>query len=871
MINFDERYKVYLDITAQSEWVWDDDTNATWTRVYPEMSPFQWARYEREYFHRHKWGEITFRNKPYISDDTYNTIANLSITQEVRIKIVNTAGTIRGYFGANDCNFDEDRKVFTIEPAILDKYTDLLENNETKIDVNGDLDVYKCRWYLGDQTLPIVASHKVPLDVITTNFNEAQNQSQTGIPNGTGSIISNTKSEYNLSITGTIAASIAIASGAEVSYYLREYNNLNDIVQEIIIGTFTYTAGISDLSFPVSVNIDVSQYSNISIDCDIPTSGSIYYNNANISAFISTQVAGTSDITVDLLAESMTTIQVWTEVVHGRSSPKEKEWDDTNGVTDYFDAITGEPLLDGRFADNDFGPDAGAGAEVTNNKDLINETLESLRLGDIQTALGQYEYEVSAVTVYEGSTYRQWKPFGTKRRRVYATCSFSREEYMKPDVYTGVDPDHPPGDGWVPTDYFENGQRLWIRKPFNGVITDWDLGSLDSSKGSTTGFDWNEKQTSVKVYPPREDLPNEISTARDLRDIIKYLYNNTADSLRNKDVYSTFLWNDLESELAIYDSLTTGTNYVSYRLPNELNRIDCVPTKDFDTSDSDITKADRVLELSFKDMMDDLKRLIPGVYWFIDDNGDLRIEHIKYLDLTQSSNDVRSQKSVDETLKFDYDKTEMFGTITKTMINADYPDFVDNKLEFEKIVSNKRNRDSVSEVTTEYLTTDVKYCIESAANLDTNGLCLIAYDENNAMTSAYAPILGQIIENGDLALSVLLDRYGSYEGVWLTGKINGVDVNFDRSARTKIGRPIELKGLYDRDGSGDEIKFITTDLGVGFVKSMTLDLDRTITEDVVLMYRFDESTQGDNIKSATISDAFELIVSDDVLFDFGNY
>ena len=66
-MRFDERYKVYLDITAQPSWVWNDDTNATWVEVTPDISEFQRPLVDGEYFHRYKWGKVTFRNKPYQS------------------------------------------------------------------------------------------------------------------------------------------------------------------------------------------------------------------------------------------------------------------------------------------------------------------------------------------------------------------------------------------------------------------------------------------------------------------------------------------------------------------------------------------------------------------------------------------------------------------------------------------------------------------------------------------------------------------------------------------------------------------------------------------------------------------------------------
>jgi hypothetical protein len=408
------------------------------------------------------------------------------------------------------------------------------------------------------------------------------------------------------------------------------------------------------------------------------------------------------------------------------------------------------------------------------------------------------------------------------------------------------------------------GKRLWIRKPFNGTVTDWSLQSKDSSGGNNGSFEWGEKQQTIKAYPS-SDNSRTFDSVRELKEVIRTIYNNMSAMLATKEIHSTFFWNDNEGDLNILDSWPSGTNYVTLQ-PNELNRLGCIHTADFDTDDTELDKENQTLEISFTDMMDDLRRLWP-IYWFVDLDGDLHIEHIKYLDLTLTTVDVRGNPLLDETLKWGYNKELMFSDIEYDTINSGYRDFTGNATEFNKIASNKRNIDLTLELTTEILSTDIKYCIENPGDLQ-NGLTVVAYDTDFKMINAYVPILKRVFENGAIALSNLLIKYWTYEGVWTTGKINSVDYEFTETARTKIGKEIDLQNIIDVDGSGDEVRFITTEIGIGMIKSMTQDFDRGITTGITLVYRYDSNPETNTFQLVTTHDNG---TGDPTLYNFGNY
>lgn len=857
---FDEKYKLYLDWTAQTKWDWDNDTDTTWVEIFGSFLPLSKPLAEGEKFGRYKWNGVTIRNRPKRYADTsndafklYNIIEGLDPDQEIRIKIVTDDNTIRGYFGNNDCKFNDNKngKIINVTPAILDQYTSVLENIDEKIDVIGIRKNTNARFELNRSAPPITDSHNLPIIIAASDIDEAQNPELTSSPNSGGAFLVNLKSEYNCNFKLYFSADLhVISSGETMKLYLREYDMYNIIVNEYLLDTFTNIGSTVSTSYDIDVTF--LQHAYVSLELDMSNStDTISYTNIDLNVALENIPFDTITVQVDLISDNLIAKNVWTEALHGRVDPKESEWSPTNGVDDYFEE-SGAPKTS-TFSNSDFGPYTRF-KTFSNNLDINNEPVEGMDLTVLETSLADFEYELSSVTVWEGKTYRKWA-FGKKYRRVFGTCTFSREEFWKIDEGA---PDPPPGTGWEQTTVIQGGKRLWIRTPFNDPNIGWDLQAKDSTGGNNGSFEWVSKKQTVKDYITSGNS-REFDSVRDLKDIIKTIYNGMHPTLAGKDVISTFFWNDNEGDMDILDDWPSGTNYITFQ-PNELNRLGCIHTADFDTNDSELNKDNQTLEISFSDMMDDLRKLW-DIYWFVDLSGDLHIEHKRYLDLTSTSIDVRGNKFLKETLKWDYNKEIMFATIEYSTVNSGYRDFTNNLIEFNKIASNKRNRDLRLELKTEILSTDIKYCIENPGDLQ-NGLTIVAYDASFNMISEFVPILQKVFENGAIALSNLLLKYWTYEGVWSLGKINNVDAEFTVTYRTKTGKEINLQNVFDVDGSGDEIKFITTNIGIGMIKNMTLDFNKGITTKITLVYRYDSSPE---------TDVFELIAATDVLYDFGNY
>jgi len=125
------RYTTYIDI------------GSGYVQCYPiAIDPFRIETFGK-YIMRITWGKIKFKNDPLnyavASNDVYRLydiltdLESLELNDKVLIKVVTDNLTVIGYFGVNDCEPDDDRKILTVVPAVIDDYTPILENWENEI------------------------------------------------------------------------------------------------------------------------------------------------------------------------------------------------------------------------------------------------------------------------------------------------------------------------------------------------------------------------------------------------------------------------------------------------------------------------------------------------------------------------------------------------------------------------------------------------------------------------------------------------------------------------------------------------------------------------------------------------------------------
>lgn len=140
------RYNVYIDFTSAIDIL---PENGVYSEIFPDnVNPFPLSTDNSsgqisQFFVRMLWGVVQLSNNPKLFASTglnayrlFKIVYNLSFSQRILLKYTTDNNTIYGYFGRNDCNFDYDKKILKVTPAIFDEYTDVFENWENDVDFN---------------------------------------------------------------------------------------------------------------------------------------------------------------------------------------------------------------------------------------------------------------------------------------------------------------------------------------------------------------------------------------------------------------------------------------------------------------------------------------------------------------------------------------------------------------------------------------------------------------------------------------------------------------------------------------------------------------------------------------------------------------
>ena len=472
---------------------------------------------------------------------------------------------------------------------------------------------------------------------------------------------------------------------------------------------------------------------------------------------------------------------------------------------------------------------------------------------------GFYKGEICELTIYSQPGYSWfWDSIlPTQKMICRAVAVFAREERYSTDKYTQADADagkcteaqvgvdyRPPEYGveWgklrenepsIPED--DKLGALWVRAPFNSASSEWQLDDLVEERGRNDyGFDYAKKIHSKKIYPSES---TSYTTCMDLRGIIERVFHGTNAELINKNVYSTFLFNDYPSDpetTILLDRLNdlgvnSDSNYATMK-HNFLSNTVALHTFDL-KEDKSSADNDSLLEISFKELMEDIMIIYPHTYYKLMDDGSLRIEHKSFEDIVNDFYDARSL--IEFKQKWKYDKDNMFALIDFTQVNSGYKDFAYSQYEFEKIATNRRRIDIRETKGTRFITTDIQYCMENADDIS-NGLILINYFVNgdtNEIQYGTGQISENDVPNGLLSLANMMAVFGKHEGTFTNGLINGKQYEFNHSKWTKLPiEDIELKGIYTGN------YFLTT-LGIGFAANKVLDYVNGTTT-VSCLYRY---------------------------------
>ena len=877
-MRFNEKYKIYLDVG-----------NGYSEVLAAKVNPFSYEREDGQYFWRYKWGEVIFSNNPKSDSELttdkylgYNLIADAGYFQEVKIKYIDSARTIEGYFAHKDCKFESGKhhKVIRVKPTILDEYTPILENWENKVGIIGGETTATGSWRLRPINYNQFSNHTLPLAFVSGSIPSAKDAA--GDNPQTNKFIENATKGYILNINVFASAKNISGSGSYV-IYLKKYDS--DLVEtdSTVVTSRAITTEVDETEFSgnLSVNLSPSESLALTVEMEI---GSLDYKSISVTASGNPINVTTKEISVEFNEDNLTEFPRWQPE---NMAYKLIKLSDRPDLVDYFEnAGSANPYApkSSYFGSLEYGmQEKSSGLYLYGGNDQTEGLVEILEAED---------YQLSEVTVWRGDTIRKWFH---KETYFWCTCKFSRQEIITKDADDGT-PTEPEGlgSGWNVRKSAPDGQvgyTLYTRIPYNGTYTEWTLGDEIVSDGdpyeSNGYFEWANKLTSTRNYP-KDDRTETFGNAIDLYILIKYLYNQTNTDYPSGDVKSTFLWNDYEEDMPI---LSSGENYVTYA-QNWLNNTAVLPTLNL-KENIDTNEDSSKLEISFKDFMEDFRNFFKivgmgNLYWFIQWNTttekyDLRIEHIKFLDFstgiytfTNLIADNTYLKYLEETYNYKFDDSDMFRDISIETVNSGYKGFKENNIQFKKITTNTRDKDLSFELQTKILSSDIQFAKENPNDLE-NGLIWLDLDSEDKIIK-YKP--GENIDkempNGRLATSYLLENgMIRYEGVWEKGTINGISEKyFEKTLRNMMVDEFSIPDIKTS-------QFFVTGIGTGMTEKLTIDPEKQTTKLQLAFRAINAPSEISYLKSGEVSglSGFYLMVqrksdfagAEDIYFDFGNY
>jgi len=224
-------------------------------------------------------------------------------------------------------------------------------------------------------------------------------------------------------------------------------------------------------------------------------------------------------------------------------------------------------------------------------------------------------------------------------------------------------------------------------------------------------------------------------------------------------------------------------------------------------------------------MLTKMLRDVFEVYWFVDDNYNVRFEHITFFqrvvkfDLTS----VQYLKWKKRT-KYFYEKVKMPKYERFEWMEAAHTDFVGAEIRYDSVCVSSDPKSNVNKINADKFTTDILFVSQSPGDIDPGGFIMLVNDFNGTnytVSTEKGLITDTFIVNAHLSWANLHYNYHRYNRVLLEGSMNVMPTNFFTTKRYKKQEDISFP-FCCTDTLDTLQDLITTVLGNGVVASAEL-------------------------------------------------
>lgn len=347
----------------------------------------------------------------------------------------------------------------------------------------------------------------------------------------------------------------------------------------------------------------------------------------------------------------------------------------------------------------------------------------------------------------------------------------------------GGDPVSPSGVGWtlLTNECDTNGTATYVRPPtiawtfgdpvigffVDGVPVPPDNDCFYVSAGTVEG---NYLCGPYAIFVCLNDAESEtITGSRKLESAINFMLSALgcgAVTVRS----DLFYWNPQGSAPGFVD----GLDYVTGRA-TQVDQLLLTQKTDFVTTLP--TNPATIGEITFEDMMKALNVMFQ-VFWNIDDDGSLRIEHWIYWQ-GQDGLDLSTAKEVNERLVYENLSENIPRVERVTFMESQSRDFVGRDIVYSgPCVS----QNEAKEYTTGKVTTDVSFVLAEPSAISRDGFVFTATSYNGSTYDTIidtGAITGQFLSNAPLSTANLERDYWTWNRYLKTGEMNGRYTVFD--------------------------------------------------------------------------------------------
>lgn len=386
-------------------------------------------------------------------------------------------------------------------------------------------------------------------------------------------------------------------------------------------------------------------------------------------------------------------------------------------------------------------------------------------------------------------------PVGTGWTNVYTACPPGIRVWARQIIVTNCDetgtPVAPPADGldaWVldSDDCATNGTATYVR----GFVVG-SFGNAGCSGGIPNPF-LEFTPTGYRQFLFYEDCANNIALTtlipqdgggtfplywygQNINERIDYILANTCEQVTGMRS-NLFEHNPIDDNPDV--PYTPGLNYVIQQNnviftevedeTNTLDRIFIFQKSDFllQNGGQSATKA----LISFNDMMDILREMF-NMYWFVDEDGFVRIEHISWFTRTQILSLIGTSINTDSDV-VSFENEQRPGVENYSFMEAQNDDFSGLPITYDSPCTVQNFKIQTVEHSVTDVTTDVQLILDDPGSIALSGFVLVTTWQNSIYPSQ-GKITGAFYYNNDLSWANLHFNYHRWERVLLSGNMNG--------------------------------------------------------------------------------------------------